>query len=443
LGGAVGAAVGGLAVWTWHKYSRKTKSKSTDKSESDAESAIAAAVAKRSRAAKHTKHATASGSGALANAMDEYFSESVQHLIADRLEKCDPKLPTLLKLLTRMGANQCWHKHGTFQQHLFRTWRILFVWSQNTAICRLGLYHSAYSNSYVNLAIFKEGEERSLVRSLLGEDAEEMVYLFCRISRHKLIYDELLLKMPHAEQLVVPPAGLVMHHIKTGKPLHVTRQLIGQLAITTMADFAEQLFGWQDMLFDNDDGKLQYSGNKPGCLWPGDIAPGLWMHACSRLGRLARSCLAGVDSAAPRGVASHDSPCAIRLPPVFDHCTVILGAENERKARDLYWTVVTSKTEAAHHSSALTDLTACISLNPFIAEPHVQLAQIYLNRGLWAAAETHALTALAIFADWGDSWDKRVSWEGWIAWSRVLLDNARKQSWPSKSFGILGLGLVE
>ncbi len=42
-------------------------------------------------------------------------------------------------------------------------------------VSRCGLYHSAYSNSYVNLAIFKPDTGRETVRLAVGHDAEELV----------------------------------------------------------------------------------------------------------------------------------------------------------------------------------------------------------------------------------------------------------------------------
>lgn len=70
-------------------------------------------------------------------------------------------------------------QHGTFKQHLLGTWKILSMWHQPQALCRCGLFHSAYSNSYVNLAIFKEGVDRSLVQSDCGMEAEELIHKFC------------------------------------------------------------------------------------------------------------------------------------------------------------------------------------------------------------------------------------------------------------------------
>jgi hypothetical protein len=36
----------------------------------------------------------------------------------------------------------------------------------------------------------------------------------------------------------------------------------------TMADFADQLFDWQDRLFSNAEGRLEFRGNRWNSLWP-------------------------------------------------------------------------------------------------------------------------------------------------------------------------------
>jgi hypothetical protein len=35
-----------------------------------------------------------------------------------------------------------------------------------------------------------------------------------------------------------------------------------------------------------------------------------------------------------------------------------------------------------------------------------------------------------IAACWGNSWDKRIGWDGWMSWGRVLLQSAQKRQWP-------------
>jgi hypothetical protein len=108
------------------------------------------------------------------------------------------------------------------------------------------------------LAIFKEHEDRDKVRETIGKDAENLVYLFCRVNRHELVFDTLLNGIQKDEDLVVPKEGMTLKHIMTGEPIHLSREIIGQMLIMTMADLADQHYGWQDRLFLNDDAKLTY-----------------------------------------------------------------------------------------------------------------------------------------------------------------------------------------
>ncbi|CAB4265417.1 unnamed protein product [Prunus armeniaca] len=88
-------------------------------------------------------------------------------------------------------------------------------------------------------------------------------------------------------------------------------------------------------------------------------------------------------------------------------------------------------------------LRSCVERNPFIGEPHLVLAQVYLTKAKFEEAEREAERGLTLMLEWGSAWDKRMSWEGWIAWARVLLMKARDRSWPQTSWGILNLGLVK
>ncbi|KAL8118724.1 hypothetical protein AgCh_016291 [Apium graveolens] len=63
-------------------------------------------------------------------------------------------------------------------------------------------------------------------------------------------------------------------------------------------------------------------------------------------------------------------------------------------------------------------------------------------RCTYEEAEKEAEKGLTLLLEWGSPWDKRMSWEGWIAWARVLLMKAKKKSWPQTSWCILNLGLV-
>jgi tetratricopeptide (TPR) repeat protein len=81
-------------------------------------------------------------------------------------------------------------------------------------------------------------------------------------------------------------------------------------------------------------------------------------------------------------------------------------------------------------------------LNPFVAEPHVLLAQLHLNAGRWDEALAEASRALELQVQWATPWDKRLGWEAWVAWTRVMLKASREHDWPSDGMGIISLGEV-
>jgi hypothetical protein len=70
-------------------------------------------------------------------------------------------------------------------------------------------------------------------------------------------------------------------------------------------------------------------------------------------------------------------------------------------------------------------------------------AQVCLHRGQWAQADELAGRALALLCTWGACWDKRMAWEAWVEWARVLLQGARARKFATTSFGMLNLGLVD
>ncbi|KAG2307746.1 hypothetical protein Bca52824_027494 [Brassica carinata] len=51
-------------------------------------------------------------------------------------------------------------------------------------------------------------------------------------------------------------------------------------------DFGDQLFGFQDDLFCNYDGRLEFRGNNVTASWPGNRKHGLWINSNSRMGAI-------------------------------------------------------------------------------------------------------------------------------------------------------------
>ncbi|XWS68425.1 hypothetical protein CRYUN_Cryun04dG0088600 [Craigia yunnanensis] len=136
-----------------------------------------------------------------------------------------------------------------------------------------------------------------------------------------------------------------------------------------------------------------------------------------------------------------DEDIELVMPPVFENCTKVLGAKEQIEARDLYWEAVCDDSKGGQERAEL--LLGSIEQNPFVGEPHVVLALVYLTIGRFEEAEAEAEKGLTLMLEWSRPWDKRMSWEGWIAWARVLLIKAKEKSWPQTSWGVLNLGLVK
>lgn len=201
-------------------------------------------------------------------------------------------------------------------------------------------------------------------------------------------------------------------------------------------------------MFENSDGRLEFSGNNIGALWPGDGKPGLWLNSNSRMGAIYTLIVRDEEIFLEEKKRNNrherdrerDEHIELVVPPVFENCTRVLDAKDQIVARDMYWEAVSSKGLGLESGEEL--LVGCIEKNPYVGEPYVVLSQVYLTQGRFEEAKRQAETGLILLLQWGSAWDKRTSWEGWIAWARVLLMKAQENSWPHTSWGILNLGLV-
>eukprot|EP00814_Leptocylindrus_danicus_P010528 CAMPEP_0116049600 /NCGR_PEP_ID=MMETSP0321-20121206/30254_1 /TAXON_ID=163516 /ORGANISM="Leptocylindrus danicus var. danicus, Strain B650" /LENGTH=416 /DNA_ID=CAMNT_0003532043 /DNA_START=45 /DNA_END=1295 /DNA_ORIENTATION=+ len=367
-----------------------------------------------------------------ANTTEWSRADILDLILSSDVEKTDPFLAQTVAELKRRGAHRCWHKHSSFLNHLTSVHQILKLWlpgSNGDVIARVGLLHSAYSNSYVNLALFNPNDfsERERVRDLIGVEAEKVVYLFCVIDRQTIVVDTLL------KNGVIPAEGLDVPHIRDKtKTVHLDAEMLWLLVVFTMADISDQYFGWWEDLFG---GSMQGFGGSslkndagpdPNALWPGLSRPGLWVSHVSELGAVARSYNAN----------SHT------LPPVFDNCTRVLLLEHENEARNLYWQVITDTVSS--DETIIEVLQQCIRLNPWVFEPRIMLAQKLLQANMFEEAQAEAERALELEELWGFPWDKRLGFEAWVAWTRVLHQRAEeKLPWPKSSWEVINFGLVK
>ncbi|KAJ8759274.1 hypothetical protein K2173_006794 [Erythroxylum novogranatense] len=414
---------------------------------------------------------------------DKYLQSllaSTRPFLRGELELIDQNLPSLIAVLRSVGAGECWHKHGSFLDHLIDTYRILKIWKAPDCVCLCGLFHSAYSNSYVNLAIFDPNTGRDVVRNHVGEAAERLIHYFCIVPRQPLIHDNLLFKYSDTELVehlkssemslrnakekglfdgeetwrkklnsLLPANGITVKHIKTGEDVLLARRIVAVFLLMTMADFSDQLFGFQDALFDNFDGRLEFLGNNIAALWPGDGKPGLWMNSVSRMGAVYTLIVREEDifvEERSRGGGSRmnrerDEDIELVVPPVLENCRRVIGDGDQIIARELYWEAVCDVSKKGLEKAEGL-LLSCIEKNPSVGEPHVVLGQVYLTKGRFEEAEKEAEKGVRLILEWGSPWDKRMSWTGWVAWGRVLLMKAKEKSWPQTPWGILNLGLV-
>jgi hypothetical protein len=240
-----------------------------------------------------------------------------------------------------------------------------------------------------------------------------------------------------ADELIAPAQGITVKHIATGEDLHVDLSTLAKFLLLTMADFAEQMHSWQDDMFENHNGWLAYDGQQPAVLWPAQVRPARWMSALSRMGRLLQSAKEQLAA------AGHPAAEQLVLPPVFSNCTALLREEDQEAALQLYCRVTDELRGPKQQEAAAAALEQAIKHNPYAAEPHVLLAQLHLQAERWEEAEFEAAAGLKLLCDWGTVWDKRMPWDAWVSWTRVLLRAAHLQQFPSTSFGMLNLGIVE
>jgi len=240
---------------------------------------------------------------------------------------------------------------------------------------------------------------------------------------------------------IVPSEGIVVKDIHTGGDLHLSQRMIAIYIVFHIADWLEQFYGWQDKLFNLDQLTGEEEGDmavpfqkmlknefvdNAGTLWPGETKPGLYLAILTRLGKILTTC---------------NQPDLI--PPIFENCTKLLTSKNEKQARDIYWKVTSQLTETKDGKESQKLLNEAISLNPFVAEPHILLAQIHMREGRIEEGIAEARHALQLLYSMGVNWDKRVTWEAWINWCRVMIRLGLKKEWPTTSMGIINVGLVE
>ena len=128
------------------------------------------------------------------------------------------------RFLEHLGADQVKHSGRTLLRHLVGTWRILSKEAEPESVCLGGLYHSIYGTNFFKTAIMDAGQvkNRELIRSIIGDEAEHLAYLFCTIDRPRVLVNGTFTGPERADLLTIEIANL----LEQGGPRYVTRNIL-------------------------------------------------------------------------------------------------------------------------------------------------------------------------------------------------------------------------
>ena len=93
----------------------------------------------------------------------------------------------LLQFLRGLGVEKVSHSGQSLFSHLEGTYAILKEWNCREALCAAGLFHSIYGTEMFGVTTRPVGDREPL-RKVIGEEAEDLVYLYGTIHRQSL-YD--------------------------------------------------------------------------------------------------------------------------------------------------------------------------------------------------------------------------------------------------------------
>jgi hypothetical protein len=266
-------------------------------------------------------------------------------------------------------------RHGTqsLEQHLCNTFHILSAWQQPPHVQYAGLLHSAYSTDVFNHRTFSFNE-RDRVRALVGEGAEQLVYLFCVIDRRQLLS---VLR----ESTNDATKTLELVNRLDGHPVHLTRADAGDLLTIYMANAAEQ-----------------------SCRR--DLSPARWLSNVSILGQQARA-------------------RAQVTPPVFDGCTTVVSAAEENQLLADYEHLVTRLGKVDDSTELNQRRGRKPSGWPAVAEPLVWLALHEIGYGTVDNAREFGQVAAARLQQWATPWDKRLDTGQWQQLCGAIADETK------------------
>lgn len=93
-------------------------------------------------------------------------------------------ISTKIDFLESIGCGETKHSGRTLLEHLIGTYKILDEWFAPLHVCHAGLFHSVYGTAYFKPKTLSLDDRvsRDIVREIIGEEAENLAFMFCVIS---------------------------------------------------------------------------------------------------------------------------------------------------------------------------------------------------------------------------------------------------------------------
>jgi hypothetical protein len=246
--------------------------------------------------------------------------------------------------------------------HLVRTATVLHRWSQPLDVCIAGALHDAYATD-VQVANEAAGGRRHEIEAAVGEDAERLAYAFATVPREEFL--DVLRRHKGVPAETVPFASWTPEGTHLLEPATVTTLLLLHMA-------REIAVEW-----------------KPGELWVGRVL---------RWGGLLR----GRRERVPRLIALATAPTM----------------EEERKVGHLYERALGMMADRVGNPRYL--LEEAVTTCPSLPEPHAWCAYLAACEGDRVLAHHRSASARMLLETWGAAWDKRLSYDDWALFTRVL-----------------------
>ena len=98
------------------------------------------------------------------------------------MHKTESSMEEKFKQLAELGAGDFSHLDGSLIDHLTGTRSLLKKWSASAVLQDAGLYHAAYGTAGFTQSLVSSNQ-RTKIASIIGMEAEEVVYLYCACDR--------------------------------------------------------------------------------------------------------------------------------------------------------------------------------------------------------------------------------------------------------------------